>query len=1800
MKTARVPENPGKVLTKALQLGLTSTAYLTRSRVTKATRHFYWGGKRRKGIRQMMKDALSDYQRSVNERRPNAKHLQRYENNIRRNHNKVVLNTSVAYGNTEEKRRRRDENRKYINTLADYFGAKIRNTGATKFQFQVPAKLRTAGRAVERYYPGNSRIPEYVPRHVAPELDFVDMIRSHGIELARQCMKYSVPLRDAKRYLDRLIDELIPYLEHVYTEGRAGKKGFIHGGVRVLRKITAEMRTLYGGVNGHPQSITAEISEEIDKSAERSMALDDSQLTETNRVETVVDDEEDRSEPETVEEEDLDTFFNRLLDHCDIVTNPHWKVHVERVRSLVEQGILTRKDAEYFLSLILEDSRKMGSAFHDFIANSEFTVRPFSLLGPIKHGDEMVTENTELLFTCETSVADGRGRIDILVFRRKHLARVDESRPVAIWEPCILIEIKTKNFYGLDLYAITTKSKDMRKRVVEPVLEKRKSERPEWEAIVSSTPTAYEKKQLESYERAVLSDYRKYVRNDSGPPEKLMKGVLVVDLAENWEVLRANIKDLILQAHHSSQEMTLPKRQHFYPTLKSKETRMGLVLFSDYEDRSTAPVENVVEFNPFSHPGGRDDNREFILYLGVSDKGSPSISAAEIAARWHGLKFIHERTKGKNRDILWLDFTGEYRDARLRKKSLRLTLQSKSIQHLVRERIIFVDMSGEMSSYLHERVSIEAPGQKVRESFHGKRRPFIVVTGFDKLRESIPREKMSLLDECIVWLIELVPPHSSVLWFDKPVPTSWTSQEYDTRGIAPFYTSSPWKRVVDEIVYNVPMAPRRWGSYVPAEDDIRWIVIESKFSLDYGTELVPPLYMWGERFRPDGNREDNIDRQQVFYLRSTYSSTRQRNLRKYSKEDFNSVLELIPHLNRFYENPDLNDIERVYDSEEVKMLREELSEIPSSPAPILSRVVFTPNQSLTSVEKDSRVKLLMPLSMINAAREYRQTRLLNEPKRETTRPPHLGLLRFHGADVFTVVRNELGGLRQVAKVIEKRHGGNKEWREFLDSLRLLLKPETIGDYNQHTVLNMLRSVHVFLETHELSRGVWEAIKPRRTWIPDGLSEEQQTNLRILLDRDPDLLLLVGNHLFLLLLVSLHEAEAMDLSTGFIERLWNYLLPFQMAGIGFEPEYHSQHNTGKSFLHRTRLITRLASWARSLKLLQANQNVNEILFGRAYLVGNDRGGLPSHILLSFQTTLGSHEMSMAFLKAPSEVKGSVHEVLGGLCQKRPFWGTSDLLILRKLAESVSPSVGTDIMIASQNGTRGLWTCENSSDKWIPIGGFDYYSRKREMATLLMSAVLREDATLQEVPCESIRTTPQNLKESIDIGLQLISAAFRMCIPVRCHVSLDYNEKMFRISFVKAKRKKEVGELLIKKTADILEILRRPDISCEPVVVEGKQCIWNRFDDIEYDEDVKILRPYVIRNNPFKVYSLALPQNAETLCSIERGRVLRTKILHDPYVCPLRSVRLENLIQQPIKSASVIDYLRNMDGHPGQPDPLFNQSIHRHGTCWRLSFDSDDDLPAQIEELDKVKFGGPALATFLETGVVFYSTPNGDWVSHEIQVPESRDLPKEFRESIHLMRWRKDNAIYPGFYLLDGWIPEIQIYKDRVDFRLVSKLTLQEKTHSIFESNAEMLEKERLRLLLKRGMSRVIELGGFSGNSTMKQLANSEIAGQLAHIDNESGIELQYDSVGVAEDRVREKVIVANFVTHDDEYVTIQVTQQILVYKDWTAMAGGVDFDTVEVEINDRLQGYNVNDEHINRIAERARELLEEMGVVFFEP
>ncbi len=1626
MKATRFPLHPGKVLTRSLQLGLSATAYLAKTRTTKATKHLYEGGKGCKGISKILKEGQENYYKSKREGRPDASHLQITERNVRRNHHKITFNTSVSYGNIETKRKRRKEDRKYINNLADYYGAILRTLGAEEFQFPPPMKTYTEKGEVKWIYPGNTCIPEFAPQHTAPELDFVDMIRPHGLELIRQCLKYSVPMKDARKFLDELVIQLKPFLEQVYSGQKKIKFGFVRGSAKALRKIVLEIRARYGGTNGYPLSITGEVAQTLKEKYVFESFRNSNSKERIDSLEIVT---KEKSFNTNSKVSLLDSFFSDLVDQCNIKSNSSWKKSVSKIRELVKNKILGRDDVKYIMKDLLEYSRKMGSSFHDFVASAEFTTRPFTLSSVFRYGDEMVTEKSEFLIVCEVPIAEGRGRVDVILFRRKELSRADDSRVEYIWEPCMVVEVKTRCFYNLDLYATFTKSKDRSRRVMEHTKELRRSQDDEWHQVIDATPIDYEREQLDAYEKGIIENYKRYARRDLNPPTRIMKGVLVVDLKENWEVLRDNIKELVLETYNRSEEISLSKREHFHFDPAEKNLRMGLVVFSDTEKKETIPIKKVSYLDPFHDSKKRTDTREFILYNTVSGKGSPAQSAAQIAAYWCGLELLHERTKGTHRDILWFDLTGALATPEKRNRIFRTTLQPTSVKRFLRRRVRFTDLSTYLSSYLRGESTLAQLQQVIQSQLKGARKPFIVVSGFDKLRSATTRENIPLANRFLAQFLNDIPEHSTVLWFDRPVPTTQTSQHYDTRSIAPFYRGSQWMSLVDEIIYNVPTAPRRYGSYVPVEDDQRWLITEKNHDFTVTPILIPPLHKWGERFRSDSARAENIPRQNTFYLVSS-SYQKQGTSRIYDEDDEEALLELLPHLLRFYR-------EESGDSKEAKeeiIKRTVLSTIPKSQQHFLSKVLFTPNQYLTEKKHDKRVTLLEPLTSINHRRQYRKSRLYGRPRKVTTQPPHTTLLKYQPTDLHTIVSRELSSIRWVLKLIRKRHGENKEWKEFLDSLQFLMNRK---NKIQSDLFRPLRDVRAILKSHPLSQNLWHQLSSIRTRFPQALTPEQTQHLKSLIAQHPHLLSITGNQLFLMLLTALYDADVIEPSRNISERLWQYLIPWQLMTIGFNPEYPPQHKTGVSVLHRSHLMDRLTRRARALHELYKNEDVYNIQFGKAFLV-NEQKNSPS-LLLSFQIRPESHEMNIILLRL-SSTQETLVDTLRGLCRERPFWGESDLAHLGITSSSIVLNTGTDIMVATQGGVRGLWVLDSRKNLWTSIGRVNYYSRQREQATLLMSLTMQEERELSDVSTQTVVQPRAYLQNIVEVGLGTVSAVFRKCKPVRCQVSLDTTERMFRIFFIKVEGNEELAHLLVKRTVDVLEILRRPDFQCKQVVVDEHEMIWNRFKDIDYVGGAKVLRPWVERREPFKTAELNLPPSADQFMHIERKVGLNLSVRHDHGICPLCAATKDELEKRIRKhSGNIKEYLQWIEGERSQPDELLSKSVYSHGMCWRVVLKTEEPLPEVVRSLEDIALSGPSLATLLQTGALVYND-DGQWVRHEFEVPQVSSLPREFRESSILVKAYRElvpralrDMQVPGSYLIEReeqWIVSPDFQEDAV--------------------------------------------------------------------------------------------------------------------------------------------------------------------------
>ncbi|MHA2022457.1 MAG: hypothetical protein ACTSWQ_02225, partial [Candidatus Thorarchaeota archaeon] len=428
------PRNPARILTTAFKMAMSITLALARDRATGKARPLYFGqGNRIKGMAKVWSFVKEEYQQTVEEGHPDASKLLKAETNVRRSFSRVLLKTSVKYGNSETKRVKREEgNKKYLNNLWDYSGSRLRDVTKGRFIFPKPILIERDDGSSYYGYHGTTKTPSYPVRHNhIPELDFADMIRSPLMELARQCLKYGVPPKDAKKYIDALLFRLIPFLDYVYTGRRSGRPNYVRDGLKELRIVVDQIKNEYGNRNGQRQSITSEVLESVTYETPSEVDL---------IPEEVVEVSEDKSEKETQDDHILQEAITEAKKDGVVLDEP-----LQNLDDLLKNGTLDIKDSLELLREYKEQSRKLGVRVHRFVGKNFQS--PFTFNGVVYHGTEMAYDNSGLILLSEVPVDGGRGRIDFVLARAKQLTRVDGAPSVVVCEPFMVIDMKTKNAF---------------------------------------------------------------------------------------------------------------------------------------------------------------------------------------------------------------------------------------------------------------------------------------------------------------------------------------------------------------------------------------------------------------------------------------------------------------------------------------------------------------------------------------------------------------------------------------------------------------------------------------------------------------------------------------------------------------------------------------------------------------------------------------------------------------------------------------------------------------------------------------------------------------------------------------------------------------------------------------------------------------------------------------------------------------------------------------------------------------------------------------------------------------------------------------------------------------------------------------------------------------------------------------------------------------------------------------------------------------------------------------------------------
>ncbi len=1787
MANTRYPRSPSRVLTTAFRMAMAITLALARDRASGISRPLYFGqGKRIVGMAKIWKKAKKAYLKTVQNRHPDASVLLRAEHSIRRSFIRILLKTAVRYGNTETKRVKREEgNKGYLNILWDYIGSRIRETVAARYIFSDPVPIEMSDGSSGIGYPGSTRFPVYPVRHNhLPGLDFGDMIRSPLMELARQCMKCGVSIRESKKYIDALLYRLVPFMDYVYTQRRFGRPNYVRDGLKELRIVVDQIKREHGTRNGLRQSITSEVQESLD--------------TEIDIEDTPVQDEiadSIRLEMSQNKKSDDETHF---LREAIISARSEGTVIdglLQVAEELLDNGTLTIEDSEMLLNQAKEQSRRIGSRLHRFVSKNFQS--PFNLNGIIYHGTEMAYDNSGLILFSEVSVDGGRGRIDFVLARAKQLPKVDGAPSPVFFEPFLIADLKSKNAFDFDIYGMKSRSIDVNNVVSEFVLERRPLTNEEWESVLSNTPDDYEEKQLDVYETAIIADYQNVMQKDVDRQKKLAKAIIVVDSFQDWKDISESILPLIMRAYDGCVDGTLSEGDFLKHSNRDSNLRIAMKMLS-----VTRPVTNTVPTDipvPMSSFSERVvDEKEFILYLTVPGNASSAQSAATIAERWHSLEYVYEHAKRRHRDVYWFDLVGEYNDPILRKKQFRLRYQSEPIQRFFKRRVRMRDISDSVRDFVFEGDSIDTLRNCIHDIIRGSRDPIVVVSGWDNLRRSTPSPFDRYLDEIVATLLQSLPKRCTVLWCARPVPIAQNSTTYSTRCVAPFYQGALLSNFVDTIIWNVVMPPDRTGARMPTNDHERAIFIErAGEALEQSVIKIEPLKGWGARFRPGGR-----ELKPIFHKGGGLSIAQSS---WYEEKQLERARGLLPHLSEEHEynpGPRANfklDVKRVtsgYGSSEERL-------------PLLS---FAPTQvyaqrkgeeDTRKIDVDRRFRTLLSIADIDRKREYREIQLKQNPPMRTTRPPLERFLIETDIGISRIVHTEVQRLRECILFLRQR---TEDYLvPLLNEISGVLERtgEKIGPSNVMTFLNTLRLVRQILETNTLSREIWWRLFPYRSTVPKYLAKQQIEHLTSIQKRHPDILLITGNHLFLLLLAA--HGPFSDVSfTDTIWSLWDYVQPWHLIGLGFRAVYPKRHRRGRSVLDRHKLLQQVRQRiTKHNRMIEKQTSPTNVRYGQIISLPSSGAAESTYLWLLFQRRSGTYDMNAALLN-PRGIDPSLspQDTLREMVSEKTYWSESDLNLLSWYAKLEGNESRISVMVANQQGLQILWIGDREQRVWTPAGRIHYTTRKFEDVTLVRTITLSADPHLQSVDYEDVRRPVHRIDDTVDTALVILKHGLAGCTPVVCEVSLDVDNKMYRINFAERRTGKLFGELLIRRTADLVEVLRRPDAECEPVLVDGERLTWNRFKDISYAEDVALLRPWVERMNPFTGLALKCPPNAEALLDARKEFNFVLELHHDPWTCPLRHTTLD-AIQKSHKRAQAMGhhYMFRYASHWAEPERISNEPGLHHGSCWGVYINTPQTLTPELLTLVDIRLTDAQVRSLLSPQeLVYWSQERNEWVTHSFEIALGKKCSEEARESWHIRALLKEligqnlEQKTPGVYLWnpDRWKPFFTIKPECVVIGLTEIDSGVEKTHVIPEGQVALREPFEVQDILERGMKELLERNGIIPDRKMTAAIREEIAASLEVFGVREGkAAVEFDRAEIRQDSVGGRVIYV-ILTSEDETHRIPVTQHLHDIK----MAGRISRNDFVSEVSSILEEFNLSKEDMESALSECVRLMRQERII----
>ncbi|RLI58717.1 MAG: hypothetical protein DRO87_05025, partial [Candidatus Thorarchaeota archaeon] len=1092
------------------------------------------------------------------------------EPNIRKAFLEYCWKSTVPYGNEEFKRVYdwRKGTVGPLNSLFNYAGARLRDLAVTQYPFPEPEfyqvwryadgtvkvhpkrvidRLESDG-TLERLkkaqgftvswragYPGTRDAPRYFLAHpTLPSLDFVDMIRTHVFELCRQCFRLAVPVSVAHRYIRLLIHRLRPFLDYIYTRRETGEPHFYPRANSVLGELVREMRSLY--------------------------ARDVGVRTRASRIDRVS--RLDRT---------VGLLRGVIKEHLNGTENDEERRVCQDLLNKIDTEVIVDRDVEKMVEQVIGMVSEEGTRWHRILLSGLH--HPRSLRQVIFSGDMMVDTPSSVIVVAELPLNRRQGQVDLALFIRR---RVREQN---LWTPVMVLEVKTKGAFDLSIFGVRSNRSKKDRCLPATYVWRRPLNREEWNALTTSSVRRDTIVQLETYQKAILTEYRALVPFDEDPPTSLWKGVLVVDPTESpeniYQAFHALLNELVTAISLKERSMFNSSAVYTLPATHGPPVRVALKMLGssgpDYLLSQVAPPARPTAEDPFVER--REDERFFTLYISLAEPTSGGVAGAWLAQLWHLLHHVQECRGSDEIPVYWLDLLGTFRSERLRHlrfalrtlfKERQITrVQYDQLSRLVGE-IVFTDLSKETDRILRgdaegidsliALTSIRDEGEKI-----------IIVDGWRELEAMVLPHHRTLVQSLELRLLDSLPTaKTDLIWTDGGQTHTLTSVAYQRECIVPLRYDSPRRRHIDQILYNLPLPSRSFGSLAPAQDNLRIIVedVPTKSPPWMTIIHVPYLTNATQRFAGLSSRDGRLTRGQIEYTTITRGGSYHRGVTLSSLQAFvpdvseverdaimHNALALVPSVTRPRTHTEDDEHPTVPDRE--RPILQQSTVVSKGGLTLTERLRFVPTRP---PPRPSRLKgRYVDQRQINARWLYETNPLYRQrskpmPSPPVRRPPLPSEGVFLAPDTERCRVWEVRRLRSAARFLQTRPVRD-DLREVLRQvLSLCSAVTTVSAGPTVDPLKTLRGVRNLLSTAPATARIWEHIRPLREELVGLLNTENRAVIQASLEDVPDLFLLYGNNLFLMMLVAAHESRSIHYET-----LWRAVGEWTLYQLGLRPE-----------------------------------------------------------------------------------------------------------------------------------------------------------------------------------------------------------------------------------------------------------------------------------------------------------------------------------------------------------------------------------------------------------------------------------------------------------------------------------------------------------------------------------------------------------------------------------------------------------------------------------------------------------------------